>query len=179
LFDLRVFMPGNRPAINTFQVEIAKFTLENGKNALEINKNRLEIVNFTLENAENVLENAEFRVEIAEFTLENGKNTLEIAEFTLEIANFESELAVYHGKKPGRPRRQNRKETGPARIRFSDFVSWPQSLERMHLLRLPPFSEYVQQLAQCRCLRRVIGRAIASVAVRHPIGTISVTEDHQ
>jgi len=74
-------MPGNRPVINTFQVEIAKFTLENGKNALETHKNRLEIVKFTIENAENDLEYAEFKVAIAEFALENGKNALEIADY--------------------------------------------------------------------------------------------------
>jgi hypothetical protein len=79
LVNFAVFMPGNRPAINTFQVLIAKFTLENHKNAHETHKNTLEIVKFTLENDENVLENAEFMVENAAFALENRNNALEIA----------------------------------------------------------------------------------------------------
>jgi hypothetical protein len=102
-------MPGNRPAINTFQVLIAKFTLEIHKNALEIHKNALEIhknaleihkngleiVKFTLENAENVLEISNFRGEISEFALENRKNALEIAEFTLEIANYKVRIRLF------------------------------------------------------------------------------------
>lgn len=91
-------MPGSRPAINTFQVLIARFALEIAKIPLEIHKNSLEIGKFKGEKAENVLEIAEFRVEIAEFALENGKNALEIAEFTLEIANYKSEFSILQSK---------------------------------------------------------------------------------
>jgi len=56
------------------------------------------IAKFTLENDENVLEVAKFKVEIAEFALENRRNALEIAEFTLEIAKYKSEFGVIQSK---------------------------------------------------------------------------------
>src|ERR1035441_5241492 len=66
----------------------------------------------------------------------------------------------------GGPTRPHWQRRWPARIRSSDFVSWPHDLERMHLLCLPPFSDDVQQLAQCLCLWRVIGRAIDRKSTR-------------